>query len=224
MNSYYLKNFPFSSQKNVAEMVEEENPQSVLDLGCSDGFLGSILRKKIKRIVGVDIKKIGRSKYYSNIYQTDLNTSKFNFLAGEKFDIIILADILEHLKNPKLILLKCKKFLKRKGTIVISIPNMGFFIVKILRYLNIYPKMENGIFDRTHLHEFTRESFRSLVESLGFEIVEVKSVPPHLIFISKDFYKNPVLFVLYKGLNYMANINQSLFAYQLVFKIVLNYE
>jgi len=102
----------------------------VLDIGCGAGALGRALKEKgIKKVVGIELnEKIANiaSKYIDYVIIGDVERLGIP-LEDEYFDCIIYADILEHLKDPWLLLKRYKKILKSSGIIVVSLPNIRHY-------------------------------------------------------------------------------------------------
>ena len=98
-------------------------------------------------------------------------------LAGQKYDFIIFADVLEHLYNPEKIIGKCSKFLKNNGVILISVPNMANNNI-ILSLLNDeFNYTPTGLLDDTHIKFFTYKSLVKMVNELGYGISYIDYTP-----------------------------------------------
>ena len=76
------------------------------------------------------------------------------------FDIIVFADILEHLKEPLEVLKRYKKYLKDDGYIIISIPNIANWKIRFKSLLGRFEYNEYGILDSGHLRFFNEKSQR----------------------------------------------------------------
>jgi len=148
----------------------------VLDLGCWAGRLGEkLIKEKNCEVYGVDINKKAielAKKRLSKAFLIDLNKEKelpklFN---NEKFDYIVLVEVLEHLINPEKLLIKVKKLLKNDGKILISVPNIANWEIRLKLLFGSFDYEEQGILDETHLRFFTRKSIQHLLISLGFNI------------------------------------------------------
>lgn len=93
-----------------------------------------------------------------------------------QFDLLIFADVLEHLEDPWLTLQKWLTVLKPGGCVVISLPNVQHFLVSFaLVFRGSWEYRERGILDRTHLRFFTRKTMRKLIKDSG--LVIEKEVP-----------------------------------------------
>ncbi len=97
----------------------------VLDIGCYMGDTIKIFGHKNIKYYGVDFDKkalkIAKKRGAFKVFKVNLENEKIKL--NEKFDIIILAEILEHLKDPEKLILQTKKLLNKKGVVLISLPN-----------------------------------------------------------------------------------------------------
>jgi len=98
--------------------------KSLLDLGCGEGSITSQLRDNFTRIVGVDGTKsqitLAQKKFPSIEF---IHSTIEDFNPTEKFDCILLFFILEHVDSPDSIIKLAKKWLKKRGSIHIQVPN-----------------------------------------------------------------------------------------------------
>ena len=147
--------------------VDNVSPEdTVLDIGCGNGALTFDVAKKAKRIIGIDLSKknikIAKEKFSrENIeyIQGDILKS----LPDEKFDVIILSNILEHIPNRIEFLEnlknKAQKFLIREPMI-----NRD--------WITLYKK-ELGVewrSDPTHFTEYTLEEFKEELEKVNLNL------------------------------------------------------
>ena len=138
----------------------------VLDIGCGNGALTFDLAQKVKRIVGIDLStkniKIAKEKYSApNIeYKTGNATED---LPTQKFDVIILSNVLEHIENRQEFLRKIKALALK---ILIRVPMFN------RDWITLYKK-ELGIewrLDKTHFIEYTLKSFQEELQKAGLKI------------------------------------------------------
>lgn len=214
--SYRLKTFPYSSHQQISQLLSEIKPQTILDLGCGEGHIGSLLNYQPKKLIGVDKEYYKDLINYTNFYQENLDQNTLKFLLNQKFEAIILADILEHLKSPEKLLKNCLKFLDNKGIIIISIPNTSYWLVRLLYFFKIRPKLNQTIFDKTHLHDFNLNISLQLLSKNKLSKIDLKVTAIPLPLLGKMFNKRGVAYFFYQFNYKLAQIWPNLFAYQLI--------
>ena len=124
----------------------------ILDVGCGEGNLSKVLLKKDVEITGCDLgSSIKLKNKRFNYLKRDLNKG---LNLKEVFDCIIFADVLEHLKEPSQML---KEVSTMTNHIVVSIPNMGFFLYKLI------PSLENPPKPQVHLHHWKLKEFLKIL-------------------------------------------------------------
>lgn len=147
----------------------------VLDIGCNTGFLGKELAKKKVTSDGIDINtsalKIAK-KYYRHVYLRDLYKSQLN-IPKKKYDCIVLADVLEHVPRPDLLLKDVVHYLSKKGTILISLPNTGRFEIRLKLLLGKFEYTTGGILSQDHLRFFTKESGMKMINKCGLKVQDI---------------------------------------------------
>lgn len=89
----------------------------------------------------------------------------------QRFDLILLQDVLEHLRAPDRLLRDCGHFLKPHGRIAVSLPNVANITVRWALLRGRFEYTPRGILDRTHLRFFTRRTARRLLEENGYEVL-----------------------------------------------------
>ncbi len=99
-----------------------------------------------------------------------------SLLSQQTYDYIIFADVLEHLHYPKLVLEKCRKFLKAGGEILCAIPNIAHSSVIISLWNNDFNYSDVGLLDNTHIHFFTRKSFTEMAIKSGYHVLSIEEV------------------------------------------------
>ncbi|HEX8923876.1 MAG TPA: class I SAM-dependent methyltransferase [Patescibacteria group bacterium] len=174
---------------------------TLLDVGCNTGNLGKILKKKKVICDGIDInpdflKKAKR--YYRHLFLRDLFNPKLNLEPKLQYDFIVLSDILEHLPRPDLLLIELKKYLKPDGQMIVSLPNVARFEIR-LKLLAGKFDYSPGILSPDHLRFFTRESAHQMFKNCD---MSVKSTSP-------------------TGLGHKIKVLPTLTAFQFIYILVL---
>lgn len=112
------------------------------------------------------------NKAYNFDIENEKEIEKFE-KEGQKFDVILMPDILEHLRQPEAILARAHTWLKPHGFIVVSVPNIRHFSVLQMLLRGRWDYEDAGIMDRTHVHFFTKATIIEMIEAAGFEVETV---------------------------------------------------
>lgn len=185
---------PHSPHSIIFNLIKKN--KIVLDVGCNYGLLGKKLLEKQVITDGVDINKkaLFRAKlFYRNTFLRDLYEPDLK-IKNNKYDYIVFSDILEHLPRPDLLLKNSKKYLNKNGKIIVSIPNVARFEIRIKLLLGNFD-YSPGILSQDHLRFFTRKSAIKMLEDCGYRVNKI--IPT--------------------GLGHMVKIFPSLTAFQNVF-------
>lgn len=146
----------------------------ILEVGCAKGRLGAAIRSRNRctRYVGIELfADAGREaeKRLDEVFVADVERFDWSLLAGETFDCVIFADVLEHLADPAAVLRQVVKLLAPGGSVVCCIPNVAHWSVLTGLIRGEWTYTETGVMDRTHLRFFTYSSFKALLKECGLE-------------------------------------------------------
>ena len=178
------KEKPSDYYTHVRREIVDEVPidsGSVLEIGCAGGRTGEVLKLegRAKWVTGVELidtaaeqaKKVLDQVLIGSIEQIDLPFS------DGQFDVIILADVLEHLVDPWAALRRIKPYLKQNGLMVVSLPNVrNWRVLMPLFFLGKWEYQDAGIMDRTHLRFFTRTGMIDLFNACCLEVKKISPV------------------------------------------------
>jgi methionine biosynthesis protein MetW len=170
----------YSTSFNSFVFNEIPSNSSVLDVGCATGNLGeALIKQKNCKVDGMETNpkaaQAAKQRGYGNVFDVNLDY-QLNSLTGleNKYDVIVCADVLEHLVSPETALHYLQKFLKPGGKVVISFPNVAFLLNRLNLLLGRWNYKEYGILDKTHLRFYTLKSGARMVETTGLKVLEVK--------------------------------------------------
>lgn len=174
-NQYSAENE--NSWTNMFELIPDGS--TVLDVGCSSGNFGAALQTlKSCTVVGIDINSqdvaLAREKL-SAAYVIDVTVPEALDELGT-FDVIVVADVLEHLIDPRSALRSLRERLTDDGIVVFSIPHMGHMSVRLDMLEGRFPYTDLGLLDRTHLHFYDRVEVHDVFARAGFSIVTERPV------------------------------------------------
>ncbi len=176
-NESYYSNIRFE----LLDLITKKENIKVLEIGSGYGDTLIYLKGSglAKEVVGVDLS--------FNESKKDSYDQLDNFISGDiekisltqyenYFDVIILADILEHLSDPMRTLKNLQFNLKKDGEIIASIPN----IRNLTAFFKIFVKgtfsyEDEGLFDNTHLRFFCRKDMISLFLESNYEVTFIES-------------------------------------------------
>lgn len=195
--------------------------QCILEIGCGEGYFAERLAARGNQITGVDmlenpVRRQAFEKYYSANLSHGLGDVK-RVLTGQRFDKILLMDVLEHLESPERVLEDCLPLLKPNGQLLISLPNVANVTVRLMLLFGRFNMTERGILDRTHLKFFTRKTARKLIDACQYEIVQEKSTVMPLELALGISPHNPLMILLNRLLRVGTSIWPTLFGYQFIF-------
>ena len=166
---------PGSTHNLVVGLVPSNS--RVLEFGCATGYMSEVLASRLGcSVVGVELSpaaaEIARGKC-ERVVVGDAETLDYcDAFGSDHFDLILFADVLEHLRDPAAVLKRVRPFLAPGGSIIASIPNIAHGSVRLALLRGEFRYRELGLLDNTHLRFFTRESIQDLFEENGYLITQ----------------------------------------------------
>ncbi len=171
--AYEYKSDPLSSHGQLVRYMAQREKSDVVDLGCSDGLLSLQIKSLGHAVTGVDLEEHpmvhGR---VDKFIQANLDAGLPTDLP-ESFDVVVCADVLEHVREPEKLLAELAPRLTPGGAVVASIPNFGHWYPRFRTLFGIFDYDRRGILDRTHVRFFTRRSFERLARQAGYSVRRV---------------------------------------------------
>lgn len=171
IEKYVFKPLPGSShhwamryfQGNTPSEISSAKGKRVLDIGAGGGGMGRFLREMgAQEITAIEIDPAASAAIapiYDEVY-SDIQPIK-----GRTYDIILLLDVLEHMSDPFGFMVEVVKLLAPGGRVVISVPNVAHWSIRLGLLFGRFEYVSRGILDRTHLQFFTRRRFKELLSS-----------------------------------------------------------
>lgn len=169
-----------SSWTHVVRAVGRD--RDVLDLGCWDGLLlHTLARVAGCRGVGLEKDRDAAMRARARgveVVEASLDDPAWpDALAGRRFDVVVLADVLEHTVDPVRVLAAARaRCLADGGHVVVSVPNMVHGSVRLSVLSGEIERRDAGLLDRTHLHLWTRRGLAEVVGAAGLAVVEERVV------------------------------------------------
>lgn len=188
LEEYYAGTFAESTPSHswfekVQNILRSKTSGDILDIGCWEGTqlehfveagwrcTGLELNKKaaaISRAKGIDVLEIPIKDFFTRC-------------AGQSWDVINVAYVLEHIPEPADVLARLKRHLRTDGILVLEVPNeFNPFQLAYLKKQGIDPYW---IFLPEHVNYFTRESLERMVSAGGWSILHAESCFPMEMFL-----------------------------------------
>jgi methionine biosynthesis protein MetW len=154
---------------------------AVLDIGCACGNLALALeRDRGCRVLGIDIDRdavaVARSQGVEAVVADLTARSVLEVIGDRRFDVIILADVLEHLVDPAGVLAPLVAALGPGGRVLCSFPNITHIDIQLMLAQDQWRTQPTGILDETHLRFFTVASFSELAFACGYDVGAIERV------------------------------------------------
>lgn len=151
--------------KYLLNVIKNKN---VLDFGCGSGEFIRLTKPYSNKIMGCEIDK-SLTKYYE---ETGIDVKNSLSQIPEKFDVITMFHVLEHLENPIEILEQLKQKLNKNGKIIIEVPNSNDALLTLYKSEDF----KNFTYWSCHLFCFNEKSLRNLIKKCGLKCRKIKYI------------------------------------------------
>ena len=219
----YTKNpDKYGSQEQILEILSELSPNAaVLDVGTARGYIGMHLSGKGLYLVGIEqdpsSARVAR-EFYDEFFVSDIEQETPRFT--RKFDAIVLADILEHLRDPYPVLMRLREHLSTNGAFIISVPNVANIYVRVNLLFGRFDYADRGILDETHLRFFTLKTIKGLLRRARLRVKRLVVSPIPLPLVFPQTREGAALHVVHRANWAITRMWKRLFAYQFIFVAV----
>jgi SAM-dependent methyltransferase len=154
------------------------NARTVLEVGCGAGALGVAFKAIQPEVVYVGLEQVEEAAALAagrldHVLRADAEDPELALPELPPLDCLIYGDVLEHLQDPWATLRRHAARLHDEGVLLACVPNVQHWSVLANLLQGRWPLAEEGLFDRTHLRWFTRDSLRELVASCGLQLQEL---------------------------------------------------
>lgn len=147
----------------------------VLDLGTGAGGLGAFLRDTRACVVdgltlSADEADVARPDYRRVVVGNLESDDWPKHFEPQGYDVIVCADVLEHVREPAAVLAQCQHLLAPGGLLLASVPNVAYVGLIVSLMHGEWRYGPEGLLDASHLRFFTRRSFEELLASQGWQL------------------------------------------------------
>jgi SAM-dependent methyltransferase len=146
-------------------LLDRGRHRSLLEVGSAYGFFLELVRDRFASVAGIDIAADGVRHARSlglDVTEADLLQHDFG---PRTFDVVCLWDTIEHLREPGRYLEKIHQITQSGALVALTTGDIASWNARLAgrSWRLIHPP--------THLHYFTRDSLRQLLDRIGFEVV-----------------------------------------------------
>jgi 2-polyprenyl-3-methyl-5-hydroxy-6-metoxy-1,4-benzoquinol methylase len=216
---YVWKEIPGSSHDLLRRRILALPPGlRLLDLGAAGGHLGRAVRSRCSYLAGVEPDaSLPRSarEGYDDWREVDA------MRAGDwdrPFDVVVCADVLEHLSSPEAMLARIHDWLHPDGILLVSLPNVANVSIRAALLMGRFRYTDRGILDRSHLSFYTRSSARQLLAESGFRVTALEPTAMPYELALPALSRVPLVGAVRLFAQATARAWPTLFGYQFVFE------
>ena len=191
--------------KNITSLAGDVAGKTVLDIGCGNGFLGEHFKSLgAEKVDGCDLshEAISKAEKVLNFaVECDVETQSLqDVLNGNKYDIVVATELIEHLFTPEDFLENVRSILKPDGVLILTTPNFLVWTNRIKMLFGEFEYTDTGFLDRGHIHFFTYSSLKKVLYKKGYLIEGEENIyhPKVPMFIAKCLPKLSVFQMVFK--------------------------
>lgn len=213
-------NDPYSSHSLIWNYLNSIGlkGKTVLELGVGDAALTQRIVAAGATIDGIEVDAEAASAarpWCRTVYASDLDSFDWKRLTAI-YDVVLAADVLEHLKDPEQALVALKSVVRRDGALIVSLPNVANVYVRANLLLGRFPYHTKGILDRSHLRFFTRKTAEHSLRKTGWVVGRCQPTLIPVTIVFPWMARTGMRFLLRCGYA-VTRILKGLLAYQYVF-------
>jgi len=168
--------------RRVLGLVGAISGKKILDVGCANGRLGAKLKDLGAVVYGIDVSSIAVAEASQKIDKAivvDISEEWPDL--GEKFSVIVISEVLEHMFDPVFVLSQAARFLEEGGKIIITVPNFLVWTNRIKFLFGNFSYEDQGMFDFGHIRWFTYDYLGRVLDDVGLKVTEER----HIIYPGK---------------------------------------
>ena len=196
-----------STQQEIIKTVG--SGKLILEIGSSTGYMTRAFLENncVVDVVESDKEAVSKLPKIHQIFNTSIEDENI-FTKLNKYDFIIMADVLEHLVNPDQTLKKLFNISSAKTKLIISLPNIACWAMrKQLFFKGDFEYQESGLLDKTHLHFYTVNTLPKTFSENGWKIEKLIGTITRLPF-EESINKIPLFNWLFKKFIYKSLVEK----------------
>jgi glycosyltransferase involved in cell wall biosynthesis/ubiquinone/menaquinone biosynthesis C-methylase UbiE len=207
-------------QRKLLTWLSNGSPKRILDLACSNGRLGELLRLEGHTVIGIDSRKIdGVGERLDDFVEADLSEG-LPAEVGDNFDVVIGTHVFERLIDPEKLLTQLCDVLAPRGVVMACVPNVAHWYPRLRLVSGHFAYERRGIFDAAHLRFFTEKSFERMANQAGMRVRRRSSAGVPVAVARRGGPSPSKLLAIMSGVDQIGlTLSPDLFSYQFVFEL-----
>lgn len=197
------------TQDEILKIVGRQ--KKILEIGPSSGYMTRAFLDNGCTVDVVEADKEAIAKLPKKVRRKisgSIEDNKIFNLLDKDYDFIILADVLEHLVNPELVLKKLLAIAAPNTKLLISLPNIACWVMrKQLFFQGDFEYQMSGLLDKTHLHFYTVNTLPKLLAESGWKVDKIIGTITRLPF-EDAIRKIPILRWIFDKLLYQKLVEK----------------
>jgi SAM-dependent methyltransferase len=155
-----------------ADFINRRHPEKagrLLDIGCGYGFFLKKMAQRGWQVEGIEVSPTGR-EYAEKELGLRIHAEPLEniFLSAGSFDVVTLFYVIEHVPNPKQLLLEVNRILKPGGLLLLRWPHS----TPVVKVMGPFSKKYDVFHTPYHLYDFNPKSMKQLLLQSGFQAIE----------------------------------------------------
>lgn len=173
-------------EKPIVKTLKSRNIQTILDLGCGNGFFTNTIASYGYQVTGLDHSETGialakRQFPLTHFEQHDVqNPLQADHLF--KYDAVLSIEVIEHLLLPRKLMQNAYDALKPGGLFILTTPFHGYWKNLALALTNKFDEHWHPLRDYGHIKFFSRDTILNLFSEFGFQALEFKTIGRFSVF------------------------------------------
>jgi 2-polyprenyl-3-methyl-5-hydroxy-6-metoxy-1,4-benzoquinol methylase len=162
----------------IQKIKKYQSSPKILDIGAGLGGFCYVCKRQRLEIIGIEMvaQQVKNAKKIFDVDLMNLSINEFFATNKEKFDVVHMHHVLEHLQHPKSVLASIGKVLAPAGIVIFEIPNQFFVFseeLKIKLRIKPYRKPYNPYH---HIYFFSPNTLKKLIDVAGYKIIELNQI------------------------------------------------
>ncbi len=148
----------------IEKYIQKQGQISMFEVGCATGFFMDLARQRGWQTEGIDISEYAVKKAREKGLAASATTLE-SYQSAKKFDVIVMQDLIEHVKDPVDVINRAKNLLAENGLLLFTTPDAGSL------WARVWNKKWHAFVPPQHLFYFSAKNLGSILEKNGFQVI-----------------------------------------------------